>query len=220
MRFIGKKESLFVASKMRDELIYHMAKSEGNTLSYAETSTVISGISVGGKKMFELKQIENIRDGWDEIINQVKTNSFNLSKQNFIHINSIVAKDENPELGGFRTKQLFISGTKWQPTLPLLLDKDFEHHTHLWNENFDVNLKAYDIFLGSARSQFFADGNKRTAQLIMNGYLMQEGYSLFSISPENDVEYKEKLIGYYENGNKEVILEFFWKVISSVRYEY
>jgi len=135
-----------------------------------------------------------------------------LSKQNFIHINSIVAKDENPELADFRTKQLFISGTKWQPTLPLLLDKDFEHHAHLWSENFDVNLKAYDIFLDSARSQFFADGNKRTAQLMMNGYLMHEGYSLFSISPENDVEYKEKLVEYYESGDKEPMIDFLGKL--------
>lgn len=86
MQYIGKKESLFVANRMRDELIFNMSRSEGNTLSFSETSSVINGISVGGKKMTELRQIEYIRDGWDEIIFQVRNNCFEVSKNNFIFI--------------------------------------------------------------------------------------------------------------------------------------
>lgn len=58
MKKIGVESALFVAQKMRDELIYNMAKSEGSTLSFAETSSVINGISVGGKRMEDIAQKE------------------------------------------------------------------------------------------------------------------------------------------------------------------
>jgi len=211
MQFIGKKESIFVAKKMRDELIYNMAKSEGNTLSFAETSSVVRGISVGGKKMKELHQIERIRDGWDEIIQQCLLGKFEVTKENFIFINTIVADTENPELGNFRTKPVFIGGTKWQPPLPMLLSENFRNMINDFNNTSDISAKSFGLFLDSARNQFFADGNKRTSQLIANGYLITNGYSLFSIDESMDIEYKEKLIEYYESGNKEAMLDFLGK---------
>lgn len=211
MKYIGKKESIFIAKKMRDELIYNMAKSEGNTLSFAETSSVVKGISVGGKKMEELHQIERIRDGWDEIIQQCIDKKFKVDKENFILLNTIVADTENPELGNFRTKPVFIGGTKWQPPLPMLLSECFKNMMDEFNSNSDISSKSIGLFLDSARNQFFADGNKRTAQLIANGFLMTNGYSLFSIDETMDLEYKENLVEFYESGDKEVMVDFLGK---------
>lgn len=211
MKNIGKQKALYIAHRMRDELIYNMAKSEGNTLSFAETASVIHGISVGQKKMSELHQIERIRDGWDEIINQVKANTFDVSKENFILINSIVANSENPEIGDFRTKPVFIGGTKWQPPLPMLLSDEFRTILSNFEKESDFRKKVYDLFLDSARAQLFGDGNKRTAQLIMNGFLMKNGFSLFSIDETFDTEYKEKLIRFYESGDKAEMLDFMGK---------
>jgi Fic family protein len=208
---IGKNRAIFVAKKMRDELIYNMAKSEGNTLSFAETSSVINGISVGGKKMEELHQIERLRDGWDEVIYQCENNFFEVSKENFIHLNRIVADSENPELGNFRTKPVFIGGTKWQPPLPMLLSEEFSNMLERFKKESNIEKKAYLLFLDSARCQFFADGNKRTAQLIMNGFLIENGYSLFSINESLDLEYKEKLVRFYENGDYEEMFDFMGK---------
>lgn len=211
MQKINKDNSLFIAHKMRDELIYNMAKSEGSTLTYAETSSVIDGISVGGKKMAELHKIERLRDGWEEIIYQVKNNLFKVDKENFIHINSIVARTENIELGNFRTKQVFIGGTKWQPLLPMLLSEEFRNIINLFESTSSVNKKIYNLFLDCAKAQFFGDGNKRTAQLIMNSFLISEGYSLFSIDVDLDTEYKEKLVRFYESDEKEEMLDFMEK---------
>ena len=211
MKKVGIKRSLFIAHKMKDELIYNMAKSEGSTLDFAETSCVIDGISVGGKRMEELHRIERLRDGWDEIIYQVKNNLFDVSKENFIHINSIVAQTENEELGDFRTKLVFIGGTRWQPPLPMLISEQFNLLLNSFKTRENIEDKVYNLFLDSARTQAFGDGNKRTAQLIMNGVLMENGYSLFSIDESLDLEYKKKLVSFYETGDKQEMLTFMGK---------
>lgn len=211
MKYIGKERALFIAHKMRDELIYNMAKSEGNTLSFAETASVVSGISVGQKKMSELHQIERIRDGWDEIITQVKSKRFEISKENFILLNTIVANGENDEIGGFRTKPVVIGGTKWLPPLPMILSEEFRNIIVNFEKEKDMQMKAYNLFLDSAKAQLFGDGNKRTAQLMMNGFLIENGFSLFSIDETLDTEYKEKLVRFYESGDKIEMIEFLGK---------
>lgn len=216
MKYIGKDRALFVAHKMKSELVYNMAKAEGNTLSFEETETVMQGISVGGKRMFELKQIERLQRGWDEIIYQVKNDLFTLEKQNFILINKIVSEEENPETGDFRQRNVKIGGTKWEPPLPMLLNEEFRNMKSMLDEESDVEKKAFDIFLMSARTQFFGDGNKRTAQLMMNGYLMSNGYSLFSIAPEYDAEFKKYLLDYYLSNDKSEILNFLGKLSAQI----
>ncbi|KGF22834.1 filamentation induced by cAMP (Fic) family protein, partial [Oligella urethralis DNF00040] len=90
LRHIGKEQALFIAHKLRDELIFNMAKLEGNSLTFAETQTVIQGISVAGRPINDLNQVINIRDGWDELINQIKTDTFKVDKENFVLMNKIV----------------------------------------------------------------------------------------------------------------------------------
>lgn len=212
MLYIGKEKSLFIAKKLRNEFIYNMAKLEGNTLSFAEAETVIYGTSIAGKRMSELHQIENIRDAWNEVINQVENKEFNFRKYNFCYINSIVARGENNDaIGGFRKENVAISGTEYMPPMPLELNLLFDE-MHIWiNKDSLIAEKALDLFMEASRTQFFGDGNKRTSQLMMNGILMSEGYSPITINPKDEVEYRTLLINYYETNNKEEFREFLYK---------
>lgn len=204
---IGTERALFIAHKMRDELIYNMAKAEGNSLSFAETQTVINGISVGGKPMFELKQIEHIRDGWNALINQVQSKRFVVDKENFIHLNALVAAGENPEIGGFRTRPVSITGTHYSPPLPMLLNEKFREMMEAYQSALGYH-KGLILFLQTARHQYFADGNKRTGQLMMNGELMMNGYPPITIAPKVDTRYRDELLRFYESGTMDSITEF------------
>ena len=51
------------------------------------------------------------------------------------------------------------------------------------------------------KNQYFGDGNKRTAQLIMCGLLILKGYAPFSINFK-DIEYSEALVNFYDDENK------------------
>ncbi|MFD1244831.1 Fic family protein [Paralysiella testudinis] len=217
IKYIGRELALFIAHKMRDELIFNMAKLEGNTLTFAETQTVIHGISVAGKRMSELHQIEHIRDGWDEIIRQVESNRFGVDKDNFILINSIVARGENPQLGQFRTRPVSISGTEYMPPLPMLLSDAFRNMSEHYHRTPGME-RAFDLFLDTARNQYFADGNKRTGQLMMNGELMSRGYAPITISPKNETRFHENLIGFYESGEKPQMIDFLIECLNDPRY--
>lgn len=202
MKLIGKERALRIAQKLRNEFIYNMAKLEGNTLSYAEAETVIMGTSVAGKKMSELHQIEHIRDAWDELLEQIKTDTFVLSKYNFCHINYIVSEGENEDSrGGFRRDNVAISGTEYLPPMPIELNACFEEMQDTIKDE-SIPDKALDVFMISSKNQFFGDGNKRTAQLMMNGLLIGAGYAPITISPKDEVEYREHLIHYYETDEK------------------
>lgn len=217
IKYIGKERALFIAHKMRDELIFNMAKLEGNTLTFAETQTVIHGISVAGKPMFELHQIEHIRDGWDKIIEQVKKNHFTVNQDNFILINSIVARGENPQLGQFRTQPVSISGTQYMPPLPMLLNDAFRNMMVHFNATENIE-RALDLFLDTARNQYFADGNKRTGQLMMNGELMSRGYAPITISPNNEMRFRDALIRFYESADKAEMMLFLIDCLNDPRY--
>ena len=214
---IGTNNAVNIAKKMRDELIFNMAKLEGNPLTFAETQTVIHGVSVGGKKMSDLRQVENIRDGWDEVIRQVESQNFIADKQNFIYINSIVAAGENPQLGGFRTTPVSISGTKYMPPLPMLLSEIFRETLEKYQQSSEYD-KSFVLFLDTARNQFFADGNKRTGQLMMNGSLMSLGYPPITIEPEQELVYRDLLVHFYETGQPETLQAFLVQCQLNIRY--
>ena len=205
MIYSGRDTSLFIIKKMLEDFVYNMAKFEGNSLDFGETVTVMRGYSVSNKRMTELKQIEAIHEGWLEIIYQVENKTFNLSAENFIKINSIVSRGENKAIGDFRQLPVRISGTNYLPPLSILLKENFKKKIKKYNDSSD-DLKIYNIFLETAKNQFFLDGNKRTGQLMMNGLLISEGYVPISIYEKDDKEFRTLLIDYYEefdNDNKE-----------------
>lgn len=217
MRYIGQKQALFIASKLRDELIFNMAQAEGNSLTFAETATVISGYSVAGKPMSDLHQVENIRDGWDFVIEHVKNNAFKVDKQTFIDVNAIVAQGENPSVGGFRDKMVVISGTAYMPPQPFLLSSLFREMVEKFEATQNVEA-SFDLFLDTARNQYFEDGNKRTGQLMMNGVLISRGYAPFTFAPKVDTEFRNQLLRFYETMEKQGMINFIHEQLNEPRY--
>ena len=196
---IGIEKALYIAEKLRNEFIYNMAKLEGNTLSFAEAETVIYGTSVAGKQMSEIHQIEQIRDSWNELIAQIKNNSFSINKYNFCNFNYIVANGENHDaLGGFRKNEVAISGTNFLPPLAIELDAQYQELLKKIEKMCPMQA-GLTFFMEASRNQFFGDGNKRSSQLMMNGILMSYGYAPFTISPEDEVSYRTELIKFYES---------------------
>ena len=68
----------------------------------------------------------------------------------------------------------------------------------------DVIETTIELLLYVMKSQLFLDGNKRTAVLFANHYLMSQGYGLIVVPAELIEEYKKHLICYYENINDNI----------------
>lgn len=54
------------------------------------------------------------------------------------------------------------------------------------------------------KKQLFLDGNKRTAVIFANHYLVSRGIGLILIPAELVPEFKERLINYYENDDQAI----------------
>jgi prophage maintenance system killer protein len=211
---VGKWLGIQICEQMLPELVYNMANYEGSPLTPSETDLITEGLSVGnGRKVEDIKQVYNIAQSWKHLIASVKDRSFKVNKETFIFLNALAAKDERlSEPGRFRTGTRFIRDTNHIPPLPLALDNLFQDMLTAYSEEENTVKQSYDLFLESSRCQFFGDGNKRTAQLMMNGNLLINGYSLISFSPENKEDFFTKMKSYYEDNHKEDMYIFLGKL--------
>ena len=63
----------------------------------------------------------------------------------------------------------------------------------------DVHERAVATFLFGALNQFFFDGNKRTARLMMNGQLLQAGFDAISIPARRKEDFNREMIHFYDS---------------------
>lgn len=215
-----KQELLFTVKRMHSELVYNMTRLEGNPYTYSEVKTLLDGITVGGRKLSDQEQVLRVSRAWEALHQQIAQNLFSLAKANFIYFNKIVAEGEALEVGNFRSGQVYIAGVEnYVPppaeTLPDLFEKMMLEFQQSQEEPY---LKAFKLFLNCARNQFFFDGNKRTAQLMMNGYLMSQGLPIVSIPAKNKRSYDSKMTKFYDTNNMQPMLKFLMKLAEQNRY--
>ena len=212
MKTVGRDKALYIARRMQPEFVFNMAQLEGNPYTFPEVQTTLSGITVGGHKISDQNQVLNIAAGWSVIIRQVATNTFAVNKDNLIHINTLIAKDEALSVGNFRDGQVSISGTEYQPPRAgEALEKAFLLLLQHYQQTSDIAVRAFGVFLDAARAQFFYDGNKRTGQLMMNGILLSAGYAPAVIFADAQLEYNQKMLSFYQSGNKDEMISFLRK---------
>lgn len=197
-----KKDILFAAEKLKSQLIYNMAKAEGNTHTISEVTTLLEGVTVGGKKLKEQEQVLQIAKAWEYLIDLVKADGFSFNKRTAFELNQLVASADYAEVGQFRNRGVQITGTGYRPplftTLPGLWD-DLEERIR---KQKDPKEAGFNAFLEIARNQYFNDGNKRTGQLMMNGILMSNNLHVVTFPDKTIPDFFDKIINYYETGDK------------------
>lgn len=58
------------------------------------------------------------------------------------------------------------------------------------------------------RTQFFNDGNKRTAMLFANKILISNGKGIISVPVDKDIQFGELITKYYESNDMEELKQF------------
>jgi len=202
-----KNDVLFAAKKLKSQLVYNMAKAEGNTHTVAEVTTIVEGFTVGGKNLQEQQQVIQIAKAWDYLIELIKNDQFVFNKTIAFELNQLVASADYAEVGCFRNRNVQITGTDYVPplftTLPGLW-ADLELKTTKHNDPIDV---AFSVFLEIARNQYFNDRNKRTGQLMMNGILLSNCIHVVTFPDKVIPEFFDKIIKFYETGDTSEIKE-------------
>jgi Fic family protein len=204
----GKELAIALAEKDRPSYVYNTAALEGNPMTYPEVQTLLEGITVGGHKVSDEQQVLNQNESWLALLDLVRNSKFKLDKETICLLQGFVAKEEAIEWGKFRVAEVNIGGTNHKPPKAAELDTIFTSGIKEITAIENTLEKAFVTFLFGAINQFFFDGNKRTARLMMNGVLLDNGYRILNIQAKDRLEFNKKMIEFYDSEDADGVLEY------------
>lgn len=197
----NKKLHLFLAKKDRVDYIYNTSALEGNAMTYPEVATLLDGVTVGGHKLSDELMILNQNNSVKVLFALLENETFDISKATLCALHKEVAKEEALVWGEFRDANVRIGGTEYIPPSHHLLDGIYKENLNFLNQIKHPILKALVYFLLNAKTQYFYDGNKRTARLMMNGILLSNGYPMLNIKAKEKLTFNQMMIGWYNSDN-------------------
>ena len=188
------------------DTIYKQAILEGVATTFADTESIIEGGKVNNMTSEDILKIVNLKHAWEFILNK----NVILSKTNFAllcEINKLVEEGFYYTAGKVRNTPVTIGGTSWKPDLPIESIIKEEIQEIFIKKLNDVD-RAIEILLYVMKKQIFIDGNKRTAVVYSNHYLISKGKGIIVIPAELTEEFKDLLIPYYEGKDENKIKKF------------
>jgi len=195
------------------ELSWKSSKIEGNTYTLLDTERLLrEGVSAEGHTPDEATMIINHKKAFSFILENIKHLGKNGITAGFIEkIHELLTFDLGVSKG-VRHGLVGIIGTKYKP-----LDNKYQINEALnslyqvINSMKNAYSKALTILLGISYIQPFEDGNKRTARLLCNAFLLFENCAPLSYRSVSENNYRESILVFYEKNSlipmKEIFME-------------
>jgi len=167
---------------------------EGNTLTLAETSTVLfDGIAPGGGTIREVREVLNHRKAFDHLL----ARSDDIDESFIMSLHHHVMYDLlDSQLGTYRTVQVYIRGTDWMPAGPEDVPGDMRTLLK-WYSRYHTRihplLQASYMHIGFETIHPFVDGNGRVGRLLLNFVLHRNGYPMVNIPNSRRFDYYDAL---------------------------
>ena len=194
------------------ELTYTSNAIEGNTLTRQETALVVEkGLTVEGKSLKEHLEATNHAEALEFIKKLVGKKRQEITEKDILEIHRLILqKTDDANAGRYRRVAVRIAGvagiTLPNPAKVPDLMQEFISWLHKKNSDHPTKIGS-DTHFKLVSIHPFVDGNGRTARLLMNLLLIQEGYPPALIRKEdrrryiNSIEKAQlggKLNDYYE----------------------
>ena len=176
----------------RIELTYTSNAIEGNTLTRQETALVVEkGLTVEGKSIVEHIEAINHAKAYEYIQSLKLNNITQITEQIILKIHETILQNiDSQNAGRYRNVSVRIAGSTVILPNPLKIPDLMEKFVN-WLHNSKKILPeiAIEAHLKFVSIHPFADGNGRTARLLMNLVLMTGGYPPVVISNKNRRQY-------------------------------
>ncbi len=180
------------------EYTYESNRIEGNTLTLQETELVVNeGVTIAGKSMREHLEAINHAEAID-YIKDFAQSGIEISERTIKEIHALVLHGINRDNAGrYRSVPVMISGSTHVPPQPYLIEPQMEAFMVRFAEM--EREKAHPVLIAAylhdelVRIHPFIDGNGRTSRLLMNLYLLRNGFTLAALKGSN-----EEKIRYYK----------------------
>lgn len=204
-------KNVALARRNMVDSIYKQAMLEGVATTYSDTETIIHGGKVMSMTSEDVTKVINLKRAWEFILSDGVI-SYPTNYAVLCQINSIIEDGFSYVAGKLRSIPVTIGGSSYIPPMPIeQIIKEELNIILTANENCID--KTIDLLLYVMKKQLFLDGNKRTAVILANHYLISQGQGIIVVPAELVPTYKKLLIEYYEDMNvdiKEFLKEKCW----------
>jgi Fic family protein len=196
------------ARKNMKTIIYDQAILEGVSTTFPDTELILENGKVNNMTSEDVLKIINLKHAWEFILDKdviLSPTSYYVSQYTAKLINEGFYQDG----GRIRLVPVRIGGTEYIPPIP---SEEVVRATinNIINDSIEDIDKAIEIALYIMKTQVFIDGNKRTAIILANHYLVSKGKGILVIPYNKVSEFKKLLVAYYE-GNCETEIKKFLK---------
>ena len=185
------------------ELVTDACQLEGINFTVPEIQTLISGMTIGNKTIDDQNIALNQIKAWNTILNDLKNGSILINKEYSNKIHNIAAKEDAMIWGDFRTGNVRIVGTEYNPPAFDELNSNFDLMISQFNNISDEYEKAIFLFLHFAKNQFYYDNNKRQGRFMMNAYLLDQGLPSINIPKRKEYEFNHAMLRFYNSIDSE-----------------
>lgn len=195
----------FVRANMKS-IIYDQAVLEGVSTTFPDTELIIENGKVNNVSAEDVQKILNLKHAWEFVLDKDVIQS-PTSYYVCQYIARLVNEGFYYEGGRIRGVPVKIGGSSYIPPLPVEYEVKDQIEKIVASDASYIDI-AIELALYVMKTQIFNDGNKRTAIIFANHYLIAHGAGLM-IVPENIVpEFKQLLIRYYEDIDVRAIKDF------------
>ncbi|MCR5646712.1 MAG: Fic family protein [Acholeplasmatales bacterium] len=203
----------YARSNMK-KIIYDQAVLEGVGTTFPDTEAIIDNGKVNNMTADDVQKILNLKHAWEFILDKDVINA----PSNY-YLSSYIAKLVNEGFyqdgGRIRGVPVTIGGTSYIPPIPIeVLVK--EKIDEIRNSNIAKEDIAIELLLYVMKTQIYNDGNKRTAVIFANHFMISNALGLIIIPYDKVQEFKKLLILYYEDKDLNSIKDFLKGCINKI----
>lgn len=197
--------------------IYDQAILEGIETSFIQTEDIITNGQIIGVDAKDVQKILNLKHAWEFILD---TDVISCDSDYYMlsHIGKLVNEGLISLGGRIRGLPIRIGGSTYIPPIPKESEvKDrINALINLQTEPIDMAIR---LCLYCMKTQVFLDGNKRSAIIFANHFLISHGCGFLVIPKDKVLEFKKLLISFYEGENADRITKFMklhcWKTTTN-----
>ena len=195
----------FARANMKS-IIYDQAVLEGVATTFPDTELIIENGKVNNVSAEDVQKILNLKHAWEFVLDKdvIQTpSSFYVCQ----YVAKLVNEGFYQEGGRIRGVPVKIGGSNYIPPLPIeqIVKEEIDAIIQSGKDSVDV---AVELALYVMKTQIFNDGNKRTAIIFANHYLISKAGGLMVVPEILVPEFKSLLVKYYEDTDTEAIKRF------------
>ena len=196
---MSDNDTVLTMKQSIDEMIYSSVTIEGIAATFAQTKEIIETGTATGMSQESISKILNIKRAWEYLFTNYRDEP---SWETYSNYNRLIGEGCVKDAGTLRPPNSVMVGTGGEdPYLPPPVsgEDDFNRILDTAKDSFaDIDDAAAALFLMLCRAQFFHDGNKRSAQLLVNHLLahVDAGYIL-CVPQEKRDDLLNILVDYY-----------------------